>query len=134
VARLIREAHAARMRLIHATLRRLLLWVWEAALVVGNAMRRLAIRLAAAFVRFCQALALRWQRVRAAAELRAMSDRELKDLGVDRSSIDWVVAHGRNDRPRSALAIARSVLLRDPAKPPMGNEASEAVQQKRRAA
>ena len=63
-----------------------------------------------------------------------MSDRELKDLGIDRSSIDWVVAHGRNDT--SAVAIARSILLRNSAsaKPPMGNEAPEAAQQKRRAA
>jgi uncharacterized protein YjiS (DUF1127 family) len=136
VQRLIREAHAARMRMIHATVRRLLLWVWDAAIVVGNAIRHLAMRLAAALIRYCQALALRWQRVRAAAELGAMSDRELKDLGIDRSSIDWVVAHGRGDRPASPVGSARPVLVQNPvsAGPPATSELSDAAKPKRRAA
>jgi len=136
VRRLIREAHAARMRLIHATVRRLLLWVCGAAIVVGNASQRLAMRLAAALIRYCRVLALRWQRVRATAELGAMSDRELKDLGVDRSSIDWVVAHGRGDRPSSAVGSARPVLVQNPvsARPPATSALSDAAKPNRRAA
>jgi uncharacterized protein YjiS (DUF1127 family) len=136
VRRLIREAHAAQNQLIHATVRRLLLWVCGAAIVVGNAIRRLAMRLAAALIRYCHILAVRWQRMRAAAELGAMSDRELKDLGVDRSSIDWVVAHGRGDRPSSALGSTRPVLVQNPvsARPPATSALSDAAKQKRRAA
>jgi uncharacterized protein YjiS (DUF1127 family) len=136
VRRLVREAHAARMRLIHATVRRLLQWLWGVAIVVGHAIRRLATRLAVALIRHCQALAPRWQRVRAAAELGAMSDRELKDLGIDRSSIDWVVAHGRNDRPASPVGSARPVLVQNAvsARPPATSELSDAAKQKRRAA
>ncbi len=70
------QAHAARMRLIHATVRRLLLWLRDAAIVAGNAISGLAMRLVAAY-------ASRRQRMLAAAELGAMSDRDLKDIGVE---------------------------------------------------
>ncbi len=129
VQRLVREAHAARTRLIHATIRSLLLWLRGAAIVAGSAISGLAMRLVAAYAR-------RRQRMRAAAQLGAMSDRDLKDIGVSRSAIDWVVAHGRDDLPARAAGIVRPVLLRNPVsvRPPATSELSETVKQKRRAA
>jgi uncharacterized protein YjiS (DUF1127 family) len=60
----------------------------------GNAILQLAIRLVDALAR--------WQRnQQAMAALAAMSDRDLKDVGVHRSDIYWAVNHGRQDRPGS---------------------------------
>ena len=132
--RLIREAHAARTRLLQATFRRLLLWVWDAAIFAGNAVRRLTIRLFTALMRCRRAYADRCERRRGAAALGALSDRELSDIGVHRSTIDWVVTHGRDDWPVRTAEIVRPVLLRDqrPSRSSGTGEQSCAV--KRRAA
>ena len=56
----------------------------------GNAILQLASHSVAALAR--------WQQnQRAMAALAAMSDRNLKDLGVHRSHIYWAVNHGRQD-------------------------------------
>lgn len=43
----------------------------------------------------------------AIAELSAMSDRELADLGIGRGDIGWVVRHGRPGFDEGDAAIAR---------------------------
>jgi uncharacterized protein YjiS (DUF1127 family) len=136
VHRLIRAAHAARTRLMHATTRRVLAWLRGTASVAGRVISDLAMRLIAAVVRGCRAYIQRRQLMRAAAELGGMTDRELKDIGVHRSAIDWVVTHGRDGQPASAASIGRPVLLRNaaPAKPAKTSALSEAATQKRRAA
>lgn len=51
-------------------------------------------------------------------ELMALSDRELLDIGVNRSEIDYVVAHGREERQRPLrprLAVVRPVAPPTPA-------------------
>jgi uncharacterized protein YjiS (DUF1127 family) len=55
-----------------------------------NAILQLAVRLVAALVRWQQSQ-------RAMADLAALSDRDLKDLGMHRSHILWVANHGRHD-------------------------------------
>lgn len=64
-----------------------------------NAIRHLAMRWIAAFVRWRLAHAERRRHRQAMAQLGALSDRELKDLGVRRSEIYWVVKHGRYAPP-----------------------------------
>jgi uncharacterized protein YjiS (DUF1127 family) len=68
-----------------------------------NAVRHLAIDVVAALVRWWRAQADRRQRRRAMAQLGALSDLALKDIGVRRSEIYWVVTHGRHDPPARAL-------------------------------
>ena len=68
--------------------------VWTAAL---------ANQVVAVLVRWRQARAKRRQRLRAMAELGALSDLELKDIGVYRSEIHWVVNHGRHAPPANML-------------------------------
>jgi uncharacterized protein YjiS (DUF1127 family) len=67
----------------------------------GPAIRHLAIQVVAALVRWRQTHAKRRQHLRAMAELGAFSDLELKDIGVYRSEIQWVVNHGRHATPVS---------------------------------
>jgi uncharacterized protein YjiS (DUF1127 family) len=89
-----REAHAAPARVIRARFRRLLLRLGNAMTSAGNAILQLANHPVAALAR--------WQRnQQAMAALAAMSDRNLKDLGVHRSDIYWAVNYGRQDRPGS---------------------------------
>jgi uncharacterized protein YjiS (DUF1127 family) len=60
-----------------------------------NAGRHPATHVIAALVRWWRAHADRRQRLRAMGALAAMSDRQLKDIGVHRSEIYWAVNHGR---------------------------------------
>ena len=62
----------------------------------GPAIGHLAMQALAALVRWRRARAVRRQRLRAMAQLGALSDLELKDIGVYRSEIQWVVNHGRH--------------------------------------
>jgi uncharacterized protein YjiS (DUF1127 family) len=95
----------------------------------GNAILQPAIRLVDAFVR--------WQRNhRAMAALAAMSDRELKDVGVHRSDIHWAVNYGRQDRPGSMRGKGGSERGPNPisARPQTTCERPQAVKVRGRAA
>lgn len=81
-------------------------------LMVGTA--ALANQMVAALVRWRQARAKRRQRLRAMAELGALSDLELKDIGVYRSEIHWVVNHGRHAPPANTLGKGCPDLLPNP--------------------
>ena len=81
------RAERARAQALRALFR--LLW---------SALRRLALALrdgAVATAGWWRAYAEERRRRQAMAELHGFSDRELKDLGVRRSEIYWVVHHGR---------------------------------------
>ncbi len=69
-----------------------------------SAIRNLATDLLAALVRWRRAHAERRQRRRAMVQLGAFSDLELKDIGVYRSEIQWVVSHGRRVNARGRAA------------------------------
>jgi len=84
------EAHADPARLIRARFRRLLLRLWNALTAGSSAILHLALHLTAAVVRWLRSR-------RAMTELAALSDRDLKDLGLYRSHIPWVASHGRHD-------------------------------------
>jgi len=60
----------------------------------GPAFGSMAIELVAALVRWRQARAVGRQRRRAMAQLEGLTDLELRDIGVSRSAIYWVVNHG----------------------------------------
>jgi len=74
---------------------------------MSAALRRMVLALrdgaAAAASRWWRAYAERRQRRQDMAELLGLSDRELKDIGVRRSEIYWVVHHGR-ELPRPPAA------------------------------
>jgi uncharacterized protein YjiS (DUF1127 family) len=67
-----------------------------------SAIREVAIHVVAALGRWWRARADRRQRLRAVARLETLSDRTLKDIGVNRSEIYWVATHGR-DAPLTVL-------------------------------
>jgi uncharacterized protein YjiS (DUF1127 family) len=64
-----------------------------------SAIRDVAIHVVAALGRWWRARADRRQRLRAVARLETLSDRTLKDIGVNRSEIYWVATHGRDAPP-----------------------------------
>jgi uncharacterized protein YjiS (DUF1127 family) len=81
-----RDAHAAPARLIRTRFRRLRLWLANAKTSARNAASHSLAAL------------IRWQQSqRAMIELAALSERDLKDLGMHRSHILWVANHGRHD-------------------------------------
>lgn len=136
VRRIVREAHAERTRLVRAVFCMLLAWVWSATMFAGRAARYLATRLVAALIGCSQAYANHRRCMRAAAELRALGDRELKDIGVYRSGIDWAITHGRDNGSVGPSGTVRPVLMRSPvpARQATTREVSETAEQKRRAA
>jgi uncharacterized protein YjiS (DUF1127 family) len=74
-----------------------------------NAIRDVAIHVVAALGRWWRARADRRQRLRAVARLETLSDRTLKDIGVNRSEIYWVAEHGSHAPPTNVLDVNRSV-------------------------
>jgi uncharacterized protein YjiS (DUF1127 family) len=84
VQRIMREARAERAKEIRTALRAALAWLGKLTLAAGHA-----------FTRLGRAYADRRRCARQMAELEALGDRELKDMGVRRSEIYWVVHHGR---------------------------------------
>jgi uncharacterized protein YjiS (DUF1127 family) len=71
---------------------------WQVLTSGRNAIRDLAIHVVAALGRWRRAHADRRERRRAMAELAALSDHALKDIGLRRSEIYSVVNHGRHRR------------------------------------
>ena len=61
--------------------------------------RKILLTLTAAATASWRAYCDRHRRRQAIAELEAFSDRELNDIGVRRSEIDWAVHHGIWRRP-----------------------------------
>jgi uncharacterized protein YjiS (DUF1127 family) len=108
---IIRRAERARAQ----ALRALFAQVW--ALV-----RRMALALhdgaATAATRWWCAHAERRRRRRDMAELLGFSDRELKDIGVRRSEVYWVVYHGR-ELPRPQVASPPTCRPHSPAAKPV---------------
>ena len=85
VQRVIREARAERARAVRGALRGLPAWLWKAVTATGSAIARLG-----------RAFADRRRHGRQMAELQALTDYELKDIGLRRSEIYWVVHNGRD--------------------------------------
>jgi uncharacterized protein YjiS (DUF1127 family) len=61
--------------------------------------RRAARRTATLFTFVLRALSDWWSARREASRLSGYSDRMLKDIGVSRAGIEWVVRHGRDENP-----------------------------------
>jgi uncharacterized protein YjiS (DUF1127 family) len=101
IRRIIRQAQADRAKAMRAALRKPVVWLWNAATWLAGAL----VRLGAAYVD-------RRRYRRQIDELHALSDYELKDIGLRRSEIYWVVHHGR-ELPD----------LRTPAKPRLAAQA-----------
>src|SRR5262245_35428616 len=94
-ARIIRRAEAARAQALRdlagAVLRPLRIAAWAVAPTAGS---------------WWRASAVRRERRRAVRELRALDDRTLRDIGVNRSEIDWVVYGQDETRSRDATIAA----------------------------
>jgi len=103
-ARIIRRAEAARAQALRdlagVVLRPLRVAVWAVAATAG---------------RWWRAYALRRERNAAVRELRALDDRTLKDIGVNRCEIEWVVDGQDDTRSRDATIAANRSRRRDPA-------------------
>lgn len=78
------------------------------AAVTRNAIERIAFGLADVFAGM-----LERRRQRAAVrDLKRLSDYELRDIGINRSDIEWAVAEARNGDPRKAMENARAARSR----------------------
>ena len=94
----IRHAQAARAQASHdlggANMRTL-----QAAAGGGAAViRAFAKAVIAAAGKWWRAYTIRCARIAAIRELHALDDRTLRDIGVSRSEIEWVVVHGTPNR------------------------------------
>ena len=102
-ARILRRAEAARARALRelaaALLRPLRTTAWAAAAAAGN---------------WWRAHLHRRERNAAVRELRALDDRALKDIGINRSEIEWVVDGEDATRLRDATIAANRSRRRDP--------------------
>src|SRR6516225_10111012 len=100
---IIRRAESARARalrgLLYAVLRGLRTAAWAAAAAAGN---------------WWRAHLHRRERNTAVRELRALDDRALKDIGINRSEIEWVVDGEDATRLRDATIKANRSRQRDP--------------------
>jgi uncharacterized protein YjiS (DUF1127 family) len=101
---IIRRAEVARAQalrgLVGAVLRGLRTAAWAVAATAGK---------------WWRAYALRRERNAAVRELRALDDRTLKDIGINRSEIEWVVGGQDDTRLRDASIAANRSRRRDPA-------------------
>lgn len=82
----------------------------------------LAEAVAATARKWGRAYALRRERKAAARELRALDDRTLRDIGVNRSEIDWVV-YGRDQTRLRDSTIAAKRCRQPPARAGSGTRA-----------
>jgi uncharacterized protein YjiS (DUF1127 family) len=103
VQRIIREAHAEQAKVMRAALRTLVARLGKLTVAAGAAVARLG-----------RAYADRRRYGRQMAELNALSDYELKDIGLRRSEIYWVVHHGREIPDARAPEQRHRIIRRDP--------------------
>ena len=93
---IIRRAEVARAQalrgLVGAVLRELRTAAWTVAATAGK---------------WWRAYALRRERNAAVRELHALDDRSLRDIGVSRSEIEWVVSSQQAARVRAAVKAVR---------------------------
>ena len=102
--RIIGRAQAARARALR-----------ELDRAVLRPVATLAAAVAATAGKWWRAYALRRERNAAVRELRALDDRALKDIGINRSEIEWVVDGQDDTRLRDATITANRSRRRDPA-------------------
>jgi uncharacterized protein YjiS (DUF1127 family) len=123
----MRAVHAERARAARAALTTLTGWIWHAITVGWRAVRRLIVRLVAASTRWRTAVAERRRLRTGMARLRGLSDRELADIGINRSEIHWAAHHGRHrpsPRPRvlaKPAVVAKPVCALEPGAVPQAN-------------
>src|SRR5262249_24051779 len=102
--RIVRRAEAARAQALR-----------DLAGAVLRPLRAAARAVAAAAGSWWHAYALRRERNAAVRELRALDDRTLKDIGVNRCEIEWVVDGHDDTRLKDATIAANRSRRRDPA-------------------
>jgi uncharacterized protein YjiS (DUF1127 family) len=103
-ARIIRRAEAARAQALR-----------EIAGAVLRPLRTAARAAVAAAGKGWRAYIRRRERSAAVRELRALDDRTLKDIGINRSEIEWVVEGQDDTRLKDATIAANRSCRRDPA-------------------
>jgi uncharacterized protein YjiS (DUF1127 family) len=109
------EWERARQRIVHRAEAARAQALREIAGAVLRPLRTAARAVAATAGKWWRAYALRRERNAAVRELRALDDRTLKDIGINRCEIDWVV-DGRDDtRLKDATIAANRSRRRDPA-------------------
>jgi uncharacterized protein YjiS (DUF1127 family) len=109
------EWERARQRIVHRAEAARAQALRDLAGVVLRPLRTAARAVAATAGKWWRAYALRRERNAAVRELRALDDRTLKDIGINRCEIDWVV-DGRDDtRLKDATIAANRSRRRDPA-------------------
>jgi len=113
--RIIHRAEAARAQALRAIAGAVLRLLQAAASGAVATIRTAATAVAGTAGKWWRAYALRRERNAAVRELRALDDRTLKDIGINRSEIEWVV-EGRDDtRSRDATIAANRSRRRDSA-------------------
>jgi uncharacterized protein YjiS (DUF1127 family) len=100
--RIIRRAEAARARALR-----------DLAGAVLRPVQTLATAVAAVAGKWWRAYLRRRERNAAVRELRALDDRTLKDIGINRSEIEWVVDGEDATRLRDATIVANRSGRRD---------------------
>ena len=109
------EWERARQRIVHRAEAARAQALREIAGAVLRPLRTAARAVAATAGKWWRAYALHRERNAAVWELRALDDRTLKDIGINRCEIDWVV-DGRDDtRLKDATIAANRSRRRDPA-------------------
>src|SRR6266568_4457751 len=112
--RIVRRAQAARAQALRDLAGAVLRLLQAAAGGAVASIRTVATAAAATAGKWWRAYALRRERNAAVHELRALDDHTLKDIGINRSEIEWVV-DGRDDtRLRDATIAANRSRRRDP--------------------
>jgi len=102
--RIIRRAQAARAQALR-----------DLAGAVLRLVQTLATAVATTAGKWWRAYALRRERNAAVRELHALDDRALKDIGINRSEIEWVVKGQDDTRLKDATIAANHSRRRDPA-------------------